>query len=77
MYKQVYVLPMETVSMTMGTAVVTSVPSDSPDDYMTYTLLQTSDKARAKCACCSPRGPGLTRRQVQRHPGNGALLRDV
>ncbi|KAF8130297.1 hypothetical protein EV363DRAFT_1335768 [Boletus edulis] len=32
---EVYVLPMETVKATKGTGVVTSVPSDSPDDYAT------------------------------------------
>ena len=40
-FEHVFVLPMSTVSMTMGTAVVTSVPSDSPDDYMSYHSLQT------------------------------------
>ncbi|KKA26535.1 hypothetical protein TD95_005186 [Thielaviopsis punctulata] len=33
-YKQVYVLPMATVKEGKGTGVVTSVPSDSPDDYI-------------------------------------------
>ncbi|KAJ2591429.1 cytosolic leucyl tRNA synthetase [Coemansia sp. RSA 1722] len=33
--KGVYVLPMENVLATKGTGVVTSVPSDSPDDYAT------------------------------------------
>jgi leucyl-tRNA synthetase len=28
-----YVLPLLTVKMNMGTGVVTSVPSDAPDDY--------------------------------------------
>ncbi|KAF3388397.1 hypothetical protein F1880_004380 [Penicillium rolfsii] len=31
----VYILPMESVSASKGTGVVTSVPSDSPDDYAT------------------------------------------
>ncbi|KAH8811595.1 leucyl-tRNA synthetase-like protein [Xylogone sp. PMI_703] len=35
----VYILPMETVLPTKGTGVVTSVPSDSPDDYATVTDL--------------------------------------
>ncbi|KAH9929466.1 leucine-tRNA ligase [Fomitopsis serialis] len=35
-YPEVYVLPMENVLATKGTGVVTSVPSDSPDDYTTY-----------------------------------------
>lgn len=34
-HEQVYVLPMENVLPTKGTGVVTSVPSDSPDDYAT------------------------------------------
>jgi leucyl-tRNA synthetase len=38
-YEQVYVLPMENVLENKGTGVVTSVPSDSPDDYATITDL--------------------------------------
>jgi leucyl-tRNA synthetase len=34
-HKEVYILPMETVKDSKGTAVVTCVPSDSPDDYIT------------------------------------------
>ncbi|CAG8568428.1 14143_t:CDS:10 [Ambispora leptoticha] len=34
-YEGVYVLPMENVLSTKGTGVVTSVPSDSPDDFAT------------------------------------------
>ncbi|KAK0557446.1 cytosolic leucyl tRNA synthetase [Tilletia horrida] len=34
-HDEVYILPMETVLATKGTGVVTSVPSDSPDDYAT------------------------------------------
>lgn len=34
-HKEVYVLPMEGVLPNKGTGVVTSVPSDSPDDYAT------------------------------------------
>ncbi|KAJ3120198.1 cytosolic leucyl tRNA synthetase [Nowakowskiella sp. JEL0407] len=34
-YDTVYTLPMEGVLSTKGTGVVTSVPSDSPDDYIT------------------------------------------
>lgn len=32
-YEHVYVLPMSTISMVKGTGIVTSVPSDSPDDF--------------------------------------------
>ncbi|KAK6465234.1 cytosolic leucyl tRNA synthetase [Scheffersomyces coipomensis] len=34
-YDDLYVLPMETVLATKGTGVVTCVPSDSPDDFIT------------------------------------------
>lgn len=34
-YDTLYVLPMETILPTKGTGVVTCVPSDSPDDYIT------------------------------------------
>ncbi|PVV03433.1 hypothetical protein BB560_002087 [Smittium megazygosporum] len=34
-YESVYVLPMENVSANKGTGIVTSVPSDSPVDFMT------------------------------------------
>ncbi|KAF7791582.1 hypothetical protein EIP86_002599 [Pleurotus ostreatoroseus] len=39
-HPEVYVLPMETVLATKGTGVVTSVPSDSPDDYATLMELR-------------------------------------
>jgi leucyl-tRNA synthetase len=39
-YPEVRVLPMETVLANKGTGVVTSVPSDSPDDYITSIDLQ-------------------------------------
>jgi leucyl-tRNA synthetase len=33
-YEFVYALPMSTISMVKGTGIVTSVPSDSPDDFV-------------------------------------------
>lgn len=39
-YPEIRVLPMDTVLPTKGTGVVTSVPSDSPDDYTTLRDLQ-------------------------------------
>ncbi|WFD36560.1 leucine--tRNA ligase [Malassezia cuniculi] len=39
-HNEVYVLPMDTVLATKGTGVVTSVPSDSPDDYAMFTDLR-------------------------------------
>src|SRR6201747_176259 len=38
-HKEVRILPMDTVLPTKGTGVVTSVPSDSPDDFATVTDL--------------------------------------
>jgi len=35
-YPKLYVVPMEGVLATKGTGIVTSVPSDSPDDYITF-----------------------------------------
>ena len=34
-YKRVYAIPMKTISMEKGTGIVTSVPSDAPDDWAT------------------------------------------
>jgi leucyl-tRNA synthetase len=39
-YEKVYALPMLTISMEKGTGIVTSVPSDSPDDWATLRDLQ-------------------------------------
>jgi leucyl-tRNA synthetase len=39
-HKEIYVLPMEGVLATKGTAVVSCVPSDSPDDYATLADLR-------------------------------------
>ncbi|CAO1622884.1 unnamed protein product [Parajaminaea phylloscopi] len=39
-YPEVYILPMQTVLATKGTGVVTSVPSDSPDDYINFMELR-------------------------------------
>jgi len=45
-YKVVYALPMKTISMEKGTGIVTSVPSDAPDDWATLRDLQTRSKLR-------------------------------
>lgn len=47
-YEKVYALPMGTISMTKGTGIVTSVPSDSPDDWATLRDLQTKEGLRQK-----------------------------
>ena len=47
-HKEVYLFPMETISMTKGTGIVTSVPSDSPDDYINLLCFKTDEKLRNK-----------------------------
>ena len=47
-YEIVYSLPMLGISMNKGTGIVTSVPSDSPDDYATITDLQKKPQFREK-----------------------------
>lgn len=46
-HERVYVLPLLTILMNKGTGVVTSVPSDSPDDY-TALMVCTSRAHKAK-----------------------------
>ena len=43
-YEKIYMLPLMTISMTKGTAIVTSVPSDSPDDYAAFIELKNPKK---------------------------------
>ena len=43
-YDRIYMLPLTTISMTKGTAIVTSVPSDSPDDYAAFMDLKNPKK---------------------------------
>lgn len=47
-YSTVYVLPMMTIKEDKGTGVVTSVPSDSPDDYAALTDLKNKVNLREK-----------------------------
>jgi leucyl-tRNA synthetase len=47
-YDKVYTLPLLTISMSKGTGVVTSVPSDAPDDYVSLKTLQDKEDFRAK-----------------------------
>ena len=47
-YEFVYVLPLPSISMNKGTGVVTSVPSDSPDDYAMFNDLKTKKGMREK-----------------------------
>lgn len=57
-YEKVYALPMTTISMTKGTGIVTSVPSDSPDDWAALRDLQSKafnrDKYNVKEEWCLP-----------------------
>ncbi len=45
---RVFVLPLLTISMGKGTGIVTSVPSDAPDDYIALMDLKRKDKLREK-----------------------------
>jgi leucyl-tRNA synthetase len=47
-YRRVYVLPLITISMSKGTGVVTSVPSDAPDDYIALKELKEKPLWREK-----------------------------
>ncbi len=47
-YEKVYTLPLLTISMNKGTGVVTSVPSDAPDDYVALKALQDKPDYAAK-----------------------------
>jgi len=47
-YEKVYVYPMMNISMTKGTGVVTSCPSDSPDDFAALRDLQKKKEFREK-----------------------------
>lgn len=47
-YDKVYTLPLLSISMGKGTGVVTSVPSDAPDDYVALKALQDKPDFAAK-----------------------------
>ncbi|EDR29663.1 leucyl-tRNA synthetase, cytoplasmic, putative [Entamoeba dispar SAW760] len=47
-YDKIYTLPMTTILEDKGTGIVTSVPSDSPDDYMNVYTLKNKPEYRKK-----------------------------
>jgi leucyl-tRNA synthetase len=47
-YEKLYCLPLTTINMDQGTAIVTSVPSDSPDDYAALMNLKSKAAFREK-----------------------------
>jgi len=47
-YEKVYTLPLLTISMNKGTGIVTSVPSDSPNDYAALMDYKNDEKMRTK-----------------------------
>ena len=47
-HETLFVLPLLTISMTKGTGIVTSVPSDSPDDFAALRDLKQKPALRAK-----------------------------
>ena len=73
---QVYVLPLLTISMTKGTGIVTSVPSDAPDDWAALMDVKNKDALRAKYkitddmvsgACCAGRMHSLITYSLPAH----------
>ena len=80
---RVYVLPLLTISMDKGTGIVTSVPSDSPDDYMALTDLKRKDKLRETLAGLvqdwaetADAGTATGGKLYYGHPRDKALLHD-
>lgn len=51
-HEQIYALPLLTILMNKGTGIVTSVPSDSPDDYAALCDLKKKPKLREKYGVC-------------------------
>lgn len=47
-YNEIYCIPLLSISMTKGTGIVTSVPSDAPDDYIALKDFQTNEELRNK-----------------------------
>ena len=47
-YPVVYTLPMMTITLNKGTGIVTSVPSDSPDDFAALRDLKSKPALREK-----------------------------
>lgn len=47
-YEKIYCYPMMSISMNKGTGIVTSVPSDSPDDFAALRDLKTKKNLREK-----------------------------
>ncbi|GMI40858.1 hypothetical protein TeGR_g10626 [Tetraparma gracilis] len=47
-YERVYTLPLLTISMGKGTGIVTSVPSDAPDDHVSLQMLKDKPDFAAK-----------------------------
>uniref|UniRef100_A0A0D9WE92 leucine--tRNA ligase n=1 Tax=Leersia perrieri TaxID=77586 RepID=A0A0D9WE92_9ORYZ len=48
-YEIIYVLPMQNVLVNKGTGIVTSVPSDSPDDFIAFQELVKNQDFRVAC----------------------------
>lgn len=63
-YETVYTLPLMTISMKKGTGVVTSVPSDAPDDWAALRDLQQKPGACAGVRAFSQPFPMSTTRDA-------------
>ncbi|OSX72009.1 hypothetical protein BU14_0482s0003 [Porphyra umbilicalis] len=71
--RTIRVLPLLTVSMAKGTGVVTSVPSDAPDDYRGLRDLQEKQPLRAKLGVDDAWVEGVTPIPIIHTPGYGDL----
>lgn len=62
-YKEIYALPLLTIKENKGTGIVTSVPSDAPDDFAGLRDLKKKKPLREKCVsspfspCSAPDSP--------------------
>lgn len=72
-YDHVHVLPLPTISMGKGTGVVTSVPSDAPDDHMMLLDLQTKKGLREKLGVEEAWVKGFDPVPIIEIPGMGTL----
>ena len=72
-YAHVYCLPMLSISMDKGTGVVTSVPSDAPDDLAVLREFQKKDKLREKFGLSDEMVLPFNPREIIEVPGYSRL----
>eukprot|EP00546_Thalassionema_frauenfeldii_P005011 CAMPEP_0178907892 /NCGR_PEP_ID=MMETSP0786-20121207/7620_1 /TAXON_ID=186022 /ORGANISM="Thalassionema frauenfeldii, Strain CCMP 1798" /LENGTH=1259 /DNA_ID=CAMNT_0020579735 /DNA_START=115 /DNA_END=3894 /DNA_ORIENTATION=- len=75
-YDVIYTLPLLTISMTKGTGVVTSVPSDAPDDYAALRDMQTKPELREQYGITEEMVAGYDPIPILRIPGGDEEMLD-